>query len=303
MANSKRRNKGLWAPTVGALLDASPDAILALAADGTISLVNAAASRLFGVARDELIGTDHRILLSDGSRNDVVQLFQQLQDRPGEAPPPREVYGVHRDGTEFAAEVAGAVLESAEGIQLLVSVRSTAHRKAADADLREAMSLLTATLESTADGILVVSADGKIAGLNNQFLKMWGIPPELMESDTDQPVMRLILAQVANPDHFMARVADVQENPAAESHDVLDFRDGRTFERYSRPQKVGERIVGRVWSFRDVTPRKQAQEQAQRAMQNLAEQAEQLKAMAFRDPLTGLANRVVFNDALAAALR
>ncbi len=303
MANSKRRNKGLWAPTVGALLDASPDAILALAADGTISLVNAAATRLFGIARDQLIGTDHRILLSDGFRNEVIQLFQQLQDQPGEAPPPREVYVVHRDGTEFAAEVAGAVLESAEGIQLLVSVRSTAHRKAADADLREAMSLLTATLESTADGILVVSADGKIAGLNDQFLRMWGIPPELMESDTDEPVMRLILAQVADPGPFMARVTEVQENPAVESHDVLELVDGRTFERYSRPQKVGERIVGRVWSFRDVTPRKQAQEQAQRAMNDLADQAEQLRAMAFRDPLTGLANRAVFNDALAAALR
>jgi diguanylate cyclase (GGDEF)-like protein/PAS domain S-box-containing protein len=303
MANSKRRNKGLWAPSVGALLDASPDAILALAADGTISLVNAAASRLFGVARDELIGTDHRILLSDGFRNHVVQLFQQLQDRPGEAPPPREVYGVHRDGTEFAAEVAGAVLESAEGIQLLVSVRSTAHRKAADADLREAMSLLTATLESTADGILVISSEGKIAGLNDQFLKMWRIPPELLEGDTDEPVMRLILSQVINPEAFMARVAAVQENPAAESHDVLDFLDGRTFERYSRPQKVGDRIVGRVWSFRDVTPRRQAQEQAQRAMQDLAAQAEQLRAMAFQDPLTGLANRAVFNNALAAALQ
>ncbi|TAP44664.1 EAL domain-containing protein [Arthrobacter sp. S39] len=283
------------------MFEASPDALIAIAEDGRIRIANAAASRLFGVAADELIGSDHRALLSEGFRNELEQIFRHLRDL--EPIPPREVYGVHSDGTEFAAELAGALLESAEGPQLLVSIRSTSHRKAADADLREAMSLLTATLESTADGILVISSDGSVAGFNDQFLKMWGIPPELLEGDSEEPVMRLILSQVEDPEAFIARLTEVEENPDAESHDVLDFKDGRTFERYSRPRRVGEKIVGRVWSFRDVTPRRKAQEQAQRAMLDLAAQAEQLRALAFQDHLTGLANRAVFNDGLAAALR
>lgn len=283
------------------MFDASPDALLAIAEDGRIRIANAAAARLFGVAVDNLVGSDHRALLSEGFRDEVSRIFQHVQDL--EPVPPREVFGVHSDGTEFAAEMAGSFLDSADGPQVLVSIRGTSHRKAADADLREAMSLLTATLESTADGILVISSDGSVAGFNDQFLQMWGIPPELFEGDSEEPVMRLILSQVKDPEAFIARLTEVEDSPGTESHDVLDFKDGRTFERYSRPRRLGDRIVGRVWSFRDVTPRRKAQEQAQQAMQDLAAQAEQLRALAFQDSLTGLANRAVFNDGLATSLR
>jgi diguanylate cyclase (GGDEF)-like protein len=213
------------------------------------------------------------------------------------------VYGRHRDGTEFAAEVAGSLLDDVGSPVLLLSVRSTAHRTGPDADLSEAMSLLTATLESTADGILVISSEGKIAGLNEQFLTMWSIPPELMKAASDEPAMRVILGQVKDPESFLARLMNLTKDADAESHDTIDFLDGRTFERYSRPQKVGDRIVGRVWSFRDVTPRRMAQEQAEQALADLAAQAEQLRAMAFKDPLTGLANRAVFNAELVRALK
>jgi diguanylate cyclase (GGDEF)-like protein/PAS domain S-box-containing protein len=283
------------------MFDASPDALLAIAEDGSIQIANAAAARLFGVAVDKLVGSDHRALLSEGFRNEVARIFEHLTGP--EPVPPREVFGVHSDGTEFAAEMAGSVLESDGGPQLLVSIRSTSHRKAADADLREAMSLLTATLESTADGILVISSDGTVAGFNDQFLQMWDIPPELLEGDSAEPVMRLILSQIDDPGAFLARLTELEDSPEKESHDVLDFKDGRTFERYSRPRRLGDRIVGRVWSFRDVTPRRKAQEQAQQAMLDLAAQAEQLRALAFQDPLTGLANRAVFNEGVANALR
>ena len=290
------------AAATDAILDASPDALLGIAVDGTISMANTAATRLFGIARDQLVGSDHRKLLKKGSRKEIVRIFKHLKKHREEPVPPREVYGVRSDGTEFAAEAAGALLESGNETQLLASIRSISHRKA-DTDLHEALSLLTATLESTADGILVISTDGRLSGINDQFLKMWGIPPELLDGSEAAPVIRLVLERVADPDTFLARIAEIEKDPSCESHDVLDFKDGRTLERDSRPQRVGDRIVGRVWSFRDVTPRRRAQEQAQQAMTDLAAQAEQLRAMAFQDPLTGLANRAVFNDGLAAALR
>ncbi|MET3206507.1 UNVERIFIED_ORG: PAS domain-containing protein [Arthrobacter sp. UYEF13] len=106
--------------------------------------------------------------------------------------------------------MAGALLNNGGSHVLLVSVRSTEHRKGTDANLREAMSLLTATLESTADGILVISADGRVAGFNDQFLKMWTIPPELLEGDSDEPIMRLIISQVANPEALVARLGELR---------------------------------------------------------------------------------------------
>jgi diguanylate cyclase (GGDEF)-like protein/PAS domain S-box-containing protein len=311
MADSQGHSNSVAAQAFGAVLDASPDALLALAADGTITMANAAAERLFGASREELTGRNHQVLLAEGFRGEVDQLFRRLLAKPGIHPQPRELYGVHSSGTEFSAEVAASLLPdlvadgqtgSQTAPQLLLSVRGTSHRKAADEDLREAMSLLTATLESTADGILVMSAEGRVAGFNDQFLRMWGIPPELLKGDSEDPIMRLVIAQVADPVAFMGRIIELEDNPAAESHDVLDFKDGRTFERYSRPQRVGQNIVGRVWSFRDVTPRRKAQEQAHQAMLDLAAQAEKLRTMAFQDPLTGLANRAVFNDGLLEAL-
>jgi PAS domain S-box-containing protein len=312
MADSQSHSNGLTAPAFGAVLDASPDALLAVAPDGTITMANAAAERLFGFSRNELAGRKHHSLFTAGFRAEVERLIHQLLTAPGEHPPPREVSGLNSMGTEFSAEVAASLLHSPSpdgestgggAPQLLLSVRGTSHRTAAQEDLREAMSLLTATLESTADGILVMSNEGQVAGFNDQFLTMWGIPPELLEGDSEEPVIRLVVSQVADPVAFMGRVTELEDNPAAESHDVLDFKDGRTFERYSRPQRVGNKIVGRVWSFRDVTPRRKAQEQAHQAMLDLAAQAEKLRAMAFQDPLTGLANRAVFNDGLAEALK
>lgn len=297
----------------GAILDAAPDALLALDEDGTVLAANAAAATLFGFSPEALTGMNQRSLLAAGSRHEVEQMFRLLRRQPQEQHAPREISWLHRDGTEFSAEVAAALFpqpvpgdapaDPVEGPSLLLSVRSMAHRKTADTNLRQAMSLLTATLESTADGILVISNDGRVAGFNDQFLTMWGIPAELMDGDSDEPVLRLIVEQVADQAAFMARLGELQDNPAAESHDVVDFRDGRTFERYSRPQRVGENIVGRVWSFRDVTPRRKAQEQAHQAMLDLAAQAEKLRTMAFQDPLTGLANRAVFNEVLAESLQ
>lgn len=289
--------------TFGTILDANPDALLALTADGTITAANAAAARLFGLAKDEFPGRDYSRLLAQGFHDAARRFMEQLLAGTEAYPPPLEVSGLHRDGTEFAAEVAGSLLPAdVHAGALLLSVRGTSHRSAAEAHLREAMSLLSATLESTADGILVMNSEGRVAGFNDQFLSMWNIPPELLDGDTEEPIMRLIVAQVKDPVAFMARLTELEDDQEAESHDVLDFKDGRTFERYSRPQRVGENIVGRVWSFRDVTPRRKAQEQAQQAMQDLAAQAEKLRAMAFQDPLTGLANRAVFNDSLAEAL-
>jgi diguanylate cyclase (GGDEF)-like protein/PAS domain S-box-containing protein len=310
MGGSRRQNKDFAAPSFGAFLDASPDALLAVDPDGIIRLANTASTRLLGYTRNELLASNHSLLLSGPFRAEARQLLEDLKAEPRQPAPPCEVRMLHRDGTDLAAEMTGSLIDDGGPQLLLLSFRSTSHRKPADAELREAMSLLEATLESTADGILVISAEGKIAGLNDQFLKMWGIPPEYMEAGSDEPALRVILAQVKDPEDFLARVAELTQNPIAESHDVVDFLDGRTFERYSRPQRVGTKVVGRVWSFRDVTPRRQAQElaqqaqeQAQQALRDLASQAEELRAMAFTDPLTGLANRAVFNTELVSALK
>jgi PAS domain S-box-containing protein len=128
-------------------------------------------------------------------------------------------------------------------------------------DLKQAVSLLSATLESTTDGILVVNRHGKMVRMNRKFVELWRMPEELAHTGDDTLAINAVLDQLADPAQFTNKVNELYEKPDAESFDVLTFKDGRIFERYSLPQRIGGETVGRVWSFRDVTTRRQLEEQ------------------------------------------
>src|SRR6267142_300343 len=130
----------------------------------------------------------------------------------------------------------------------------------AEVDHRKSLSLLRATLESTADGVLVVDNLGKITTYNQQFAEMWRIPPQILASGNDEDALTFVLDQLKEPDHFRRQVKELYSHPGQESFDTIEFKDGRIFERYSRPQLVEGQTIGRVWSFHDVTEHRHAEE-------------------------------------------
>jgi two-component system, cell cycle sensor histidine kinase and response regulator CckA len=136
-------------------------------------------------------------------------------------------------------------------------------RKQMQVQLEQSLSLLRATLESTADGILVVDSNGRFTSYNKKFQEMWGIPDSVLQSGADEQALAYVLDKLLDPEAFIAGVRALYEQPEAESYDVVKFKDGRLFERYSQPQRIDDRIMGRVWSFRDVTGRNQAEEALQ----------------------------------------
>jgi diguanylate cyclase (GGDEF)-like protein/PAS domain S-box-containing protein len=163
-----------------------------------------------------------------------------------------------------------------------IILHETTDRRNAEQELETSHAMLLATFEATADGILVVNGQGKIVRFNRKFSEMWRLPEDVIRSDQDEEKMNVILDQLSNPAMFFHLMNSLASQPEAESFDVLELKDGRVFERYSRPQRIGDRRIGRVWSFHDITEQRRSEER--------------LRYLSTHDILTSLYNRVFFEE-------
>ena len=153
--------------------------------------------------------------------------------------------------------------------------QEVAERRRAEENLAKSLSLVNATLDSTADGILVVDRDGKVVDFNRKFESMWGFPDDVIASHDDQQMLEFAVTQVREPEAFLSKVKQLYQDLNAESYDIVTFHAGRIFERYSKPQRIEGTCVGRVWSYRDITQRMRAEERIreQASLLDLAQDA------------------------------
>ena len=240
--------------TLRYFVDALKEGIYVTSADGEILDCNPALLTIFGVGS-----------LEELRRHRAPDLWLDPERRAD------EIARLRRDGAVRDYEVQirrpdGAVrtvldtcaiaTDRSSGQTLLVgALVDISDRKRAETDLVSSLSLYRAILESTADGILVVDREGKMVSWNRQFTDMWRLPETVMRTKNDDLALATVLEQLAEPEQFLDKVRALYGAPAEESFDVLPFKDGRVFERYSKPQRVGGQVTGRVWSFRDVTKR------------------------------------------------
>jgi PAS domain S-box-containing protein len=204
--------------------------------------------------------------------------------REGEIYPMKELVDRNLFLEKLVAERTNQLSEANDNLQQTNEklAREIAEHQQTEAALKNSLSLLEASLESTADGILIVDSQGKIAQWNRKFVEMWMIPQQLLFGRDDEKVIDSIVSQIVDPGLFIDNVRRLYEQPEQSSFDRIEFFDGRIFERYSQPQRIKDAIVGRVWSFRDITARTQAAEEKAKleAVNRQFQKTESLSCMA-----------------------
>jgi PAS domain S-box-containing protein len=141
-------------------------------------------------------------------------------------------------------------------------------------ELARALALTRATLESTADGILVTDDDGKVRELNGKYVEMWQMPQDIVETRDHRQFLGFCGKLQEDPARYHARIDEICATSPTETIDLLNLVDGRVIERFSRAQFIEQMRVGRVWSFRDITPRKLAEEALRQQTERLRDDKE-----------------------------
>jgi two-component system, chemotaxis family, CheB/CheR fusion protein len=169
---------------------------------------------------------------------------------------------VHRDDEEellrsVALQNAQSILAARQRAEqeMLKAKEALEHKTQ---ELSRALATMQATLESTWDGTLAVDERGIVTAFNQTYVGMWRLPATIIESRDHRRIVAFVAPQLRDPPAFVERVEAIYLTSPGESSDILEFADGRVFERYSRIQTIDDRNVGRVWTFRDVTERRRA---------------------------------------------
>lgn len=259
------------------IFEESPFSIAMTGKDMGIIRANSAFCKMLGYKEEELRAHSlKQFTHPDYANKDDVALLQLVAE---EIPVyhTENQYICRNKSVIWGSTTISIIRNNRDEVQyFLAMIENITSRKQAETELEKSFSLLKATLESTADGILVVDGKGKIVQYNQKFTEMWRIPSKVIEYKDDKRAIKFVMDQLKNAAKFVTEVEHLYTEPEKTTSDLLEFKDGRVFERYSQPQKISGKSVGRVWSFRDITERKRAEAELIAAKEK-AEESDRLK--------------------------
>ncbi len=212
---------------------------------------NKAIQEILGYTKEELLKLGIKGIHPAESLSLVVEKFnQQFQGRRTVA---KNIPVKKKDGSIMYFNVISTLLSLDGRKCVLGNFEDVTEVKKQEEEILQSLSLLKATLDASTDGILVVDTNGKIVSSNSRFQQLWRIPEKIAVTKDDSKLLDFVLDQLVDPQAFITKVNYLYSHLEEESFDTVLFKDGRVFDRLSIPQMIDKQVVGRVWSFRDVT--------------------------------------------------
>jgi PAS domain S-box-containing protein len=230
-------------------------------------LVNPAAEEIFGVSPGGLQGWSLLEFLAP-DQQDLVRRESMLRAKGTQSTYELQIRREDGGRRTLLVTVTPRPGMDGEALQVIGVFRDITERKRAEEGLRKSKASLQAILASAADGILAIDDQRKILHINGRFSEMWHIPQDLVDSGTDKALIGFVLGVLVEPLEFLAKVEALYASDI-EDKDICLLKDGRIFERHSSPMMLDGSVTGRVWSFRDITERKQREDALRESNQRL----------------------------------
>ncbi len=240
------------------VIDTVPEGILTVDSDGRVVSASRSAEALFKRPADKLTGMPLSALMTAPEPDQPDPCTPAALSRAGAQGDLRAVMGWRPDATCFPAELTvGRPAEGTRGLWVL-SLRDTTERQRTEAERERYVALLSAAQEATDYGLMVSDLDGEIIMANRKFYEAYGTDYDEMITLRRPQRMKLLGANLADPETFFRNIAHADTNPERTTEDIIPLADGRLLERYTAPFRVAGALAGRIWSVRDITEREHA---------------------------------------------
>ncbi len=252
------------------LMEAAPDAMIAVREDGSIAVANSQAEELFGYAADELEGLAIERLVPERHRDRHTAHRTTFHRNPTRRPmgSSLKLTALHRDGKEIPVEISLNPIQTDEGVLVFSSIRDITDRREAQNQLSESEQRLRLMADSLPVLIAYLDVEQRYRFANREYQKWFGIPPSEVVGRTIREIVGDEAYRTIGP---KAKTALSGQSVTFEAY--LPFPDGtaRHLDASYVPHinDSGE-VLGFFALVRDITEQVRTEDEARRSRDELA---------------------------------